>query len=189
MNSLSSSVIEKFVNVIPTDSHGQDVIYASKTDYKDIVRFLKDQCDVIMCIDVTAVDFHGAHERISIAGVSLERFEIVSNFISHKRNERIRLIVTVNENKTNVDSIMDIFPGANFAEREVYDMFGITFDGHEEMSRILMPEEWIGYPLRKDDTPARIPVNFTDDLPRDSKSDPSIAKQDQSHPVEKRDFS
>ena len=92
---------------------------------------------------------------------------IVSNFISHKRNERIRVIVPVNEKDTKIDSIMDIYPGANFAEREVYDMFGITFNGHSELTRILMPDDWTGFPLRKDDAPARIPVNFTDDLPKE----------------------
>ena len=167
MNSISENVLTKFTNAIASDSHGQDVIYASKEDYKNIVEFLKSDCEVIMCLDVTAVDFLGAHERINVEGVALERFEIVSNFISHKRNERIRVIVPINEQDTSIDSIMDIFPGANFGEREVFDMFGIVFNGHEDLTRILMPEDWIGFPLRKDDSPARIPVNFTDDLPKD----------------------
>lgn len=167
MNSISSQVLEKFNDAIATNSHGQDVLYVSKQAYKSIVSFLKSDCEVIMCLDVTCVDFLGAHERVNVEGVTLERFEIVSNFISHKRNERIRVIVPVNENEASIDSIMDIFPGANFAEREVYDMYGINFDGHNDLTRILMPDDWSGFPLRKDDAPARIPVNFTDDLPKD----------------------
>ena len=192
MNSLSTSVVTKFADAIASDSHGQDVIFATKENYKAIVEFLKSDCEVIMCLDVTAVDFLGAHERVNVAGVPLERFEIVANFISHKRNERIRIIVPVNEHETEVESIMDLFPGANFAEREVYDMFGIEFDGHEELTRILMPEDWNGFPLRKDDAPARIPVNFTDDLPKDLSSGLFLGDQREigaTLPQAKSDFS
>ncbi len=167
MSTIAQQVTAKFSNAILSSSHGQDVIYATTEDYKAIVEFLKSDCEVIMCLDVTCVDYLGAHERVNVSGVVLERFEIVSNFISHKRNERIRVIVPVNEKDTKIDSIMDIYPGANFAEREVYDMFGITFNGHSELTRILMPDDWTGFPLRKDDAPARIPVNFTDDLPKE----------------------
>jgi NADH-quinone oxidoreductase subunit C len=169
MNSISTQVLSKFSNAIASESHGQDVIYTTKENYLSLVEFLKTNCEVVMCVDVTCVDFLGAHERVNVSGVSLERFEVVSNFISHKRNERIRVIVPINEQETTIDSIMNIFPGADFAEREVYDMFGIVFEGHLDLTRILMPDNWIGFPLRKDDAPARIPVNFTDDLPKAKK--------------------
>jgi NADH:ubiquinone oxidoreductase subunit C len=174
MNSISKQILEKFPNIFSNDSHGQDVIYSTKQDYKNIVQFLKSDCEVIMCLDVTCVDYSGSHERINVEGVNLERFEIVTNFISHDRNERIRIIVPVAVSDTTIDSIMDIFPGANFAEREVFDMFGITFNGHSELTRILMPDEWSGFPLRKDDAPASIPVNFSDDLPKQDKSDSKL---------------
>jgi NADH-quinone oxidoreductase subunit C len=60
-------------------------------------------------------------------------------------------------------SITAVYPGVDFAEREVYDLMGITFEGHEDLTRILMPDDWIGYPLRKDDPPARVPVTFKED--------------------------
>ena len=164
MNSLAAAVKDKFEDVVYIDSHGQDVLYVSEEYYFSIVEFLKNDCDVVMCLDVTAVDFLGATDRVHIENVETQRFEIVSNFISHKRNERVRLIVPVDQHEPSIASISNLFPGANFGEREVYDMFGITFDGHPDMTRILMPDEWEGHPLLKDDTPARIPVNFSDDL-------------------------
>ncbi len=164
MNSLATAISEKFENIVFSDSHSQDVFYVNSGDYKNIVQYLKNELDVVMCIDVTAVDYHGAPDRIKPKGVELQRFEVVSNFISHIRNERIRLIVQVDEHNPHVDSIADIFPGANFAEREAYDMFGIVFDGHPDLTRILMPDEWETFPLRKDDANARIPVNFSDDF-------------------------
>ncbi|MFN8015723.1 MAG: NADH-quinone oxidoreductase subunit C [Acidimicrobiia bacterium] len=166
MNSLANNLSEQFSEATYVDSHGQDVFYVTKESYKSIVQFLKDKCDVNMCIDVTAADFLTANQREQISGVEQTRFHLVSNFISHKRNERIRLIVPIDEHDTTVDTISDIFPGANFAEREVYDMFGIVFTGHNDMTRILMPDEWEGFPLRKDDPAARIPVNFSDDIAR-----------------------
>jgi NADH:ubiquinone oxidoreductase subunit C len=62
-----------------------------------------------------------------------------------------------------VPSLTEVYPGLNFPEREVYDMFGISFEGHPDHTRILMPDDWVGYPLRKDDAPARVPVTFKED--------------------------
>lgn len=164
MNSLATDLAAKFDDAIYRNSLDQDVFYVNNETYKNAVQFLKNDCDVAMCLDVTAVDYLGASDRIHVEGVVAQRFEIVANFISHKRNERIRLIIPVNDHEPRVPTISDVFPGANFAEREVFDMYGIDFEGHPDMTRILMPDEWEGFPLRKDDAPARIPVNFSDDL-------------------------
>ena len=170
MNSIAAQIIEKFPDAIYVDSLGQDVFYIESGDYGSAVSYLKSDCDMTMCIDVTAVDYLGCVDRKSIEKVNLERFEIVSSFISYSRNERIRFIVQVEENNPSIESITSIFPGANFAEREVFDMFGINFEGHPELTRILMPDEWVGNPLRKDDAPARIPVNFSDDASKTQES-------------------
>ena len=93
-----------------------------------------------------------------------ERFEVVANFLSHPRNRRIRVICEVPaDDPTESRRIIDLYPGVDFAERETYDLFGIEFTGHPDLTRILMPDDWVGHPLRKDDSPARVPVTFKDD--------------------------
>jgi NADH-quinone oxidoreductase subunit C len=149
MNSLSQAVTEQFPDAIFVDSHGQDVIYCSQDNYKNIAAFFKSDCEISMCLDVTAADYLQAHDRQVVEGVEPHRFEVVANFISHHRNERIRLIVQVDEFDCHVASITDIYPGANFGEREAFDMFGIAFDGHPDLSRILMPDEWVGIRFAK----------------------------------------
>ena len=93
-------------------------------------------------------------------GVRPERFEVVVNLLSMPRRERIRLRVQVPESDAVLPSLFDVHPGTEAHERETYDMFGITFDGHPDMTRILMPEDWNGHPLRKDYAIGRIPVQF-----------------------------
>jgi NADH-quinone oxidoreductase subunit C len=75
--------------------------------------------------------------------------DVVYNLYSFRTFTRLFLKVRVNENET-IPSVTGIYPGANFPEREVYDMFGIVFEGHPDLRRILMPDDWVGHPLRKD---------------------------------------
>jgi NADH-quinone oxidoreductase subunit C len=84
------------------------------------------------------------------AGVVAERYEVVANFLSHVRNRRIRVIAQLPADAPSVASISDLYPGVNFAERETYDLFGIEFTGHPDLTRILMPDDWVGHPLRRD---------------------------------------
>ena len=90
--------------------------------------------------DVTAVDWYP----------SVSRFQVVYHACSHKYKEVVRLRVLVDEADPTVDSICPVWPGANYYEREVFDLFGIRFDGHPNLRRIMMPDEWVGHPLRKD---------------------------------------
>jgi len=90
--------------------------------------------------DMTAVDWFPASPR----------FQLSYHILSHTYKERIRLRVMLEGDSPSVDSITPVWPAANFYEREVFDLFGIRFDGHPNLRRILMPDEWQGHPLRKD---------------------------------------
>lgn len=141
------------------DSLGQKVLLVDRADYLSVVKALvADGFD--MLIDVTGVDYLGMPDRTLPAGVVPHRFEVVANLLSISRRERIRLRVQVPEDDPTVASLFDVHPGAEAHERETYDMFGIVFEGHPDLTRILMPEDWQGHPLRKDYDPGRIPVQF-----------------------------
>jgi NADH/F420H2 dehydrogenase subunit C len=78
-----------------------------------------------------------------------KRFEVIYHLYSFKRNDRLRVKVTAGEGDK-VPSVVSVWPGANWLEREIFDMFGIQYEGHPDMRRILLPDEWVGHPLRKD---------------------------------------
>ena len=88
---------------------------------------------------------------------------MIANFLSHVRNRRVRVICAVPESAMSVPSLTAVYPGANFPEREIFDFFGIAFEGHPDLTRILMPDDWDGHPLRKDYPSARVPVTFKGD--------------------------
>lgn len=90
--------------------------------------------------DVTAVDFHPNRNP---------RFDLVYHFVSPHRRARVRVKVRLNIDES-IESLTSLYPGANWPEREVYDLFGIVFDGHADLRRLMMPEDWEGHPLRKD---------------------------------------
>jgi NADH/F420H2 dehydrogenase subunit C len=160
---VAAAVVERFPGSIEVDSHGQAVVYVDRAVMADVARFLRDEQQFTMLADVTAVDHLLDGGRIQIEGVTLERFEVVANYLSHARNRRVRVICEVPAHDPTVPSLTGVYMGANFPERETYDLFGITFEGHPDLTRILMPDDWKGYPLRKDDPAARVPVTFKGD--------------------------
>lgn len=163
VDEVAAAVLERFDGSVFHSSHGQPVVYAARAVLGDIGRFLRDEQQFTMCIDVTAVDHLLDGVRHCPDGVEPERFEVVASFLSHTRNRRLRVICQVPERDTTVPTLTDSYPGTDHAEREVFDMFGIVFDGHPDLTRILMPDDWQGHPLRKDDPPARVPVTFKGD--------------------------
>jgi NADH:ubiquinone oxidoreductase subunit C len=160
---VAAALCARFDGAVFHDSHGQPVVYLDRAHWADAATMLRDDEQFTTCLDVTAVDHLTDAERVVVAGVDATRYEIVANFLSHPRNRRIRLIAPVPADDTAIASITPVYPGVNFAERETYDMFGIDFTGHPDMTRILMPDDWVGHPLRKDDAPARVPVTFKGD--------------------------
>jgi NADH-quinone oxidoreductase subunit C len=89
--------------------------------------------------DVTAVDWYPTEPR----------FQLSYSLLSHSLKQRIRVVARINEDQA-IDSITSVWPSANFYEREVFDLFGIHFSGHPRLTRIMMPDNWNGHPLRKD---------------------------------------
>jgi NADH-quinone oxidoreductase subunit C len=142
-----------------TDSLGQEVLHPSREEYHDLVVALHDE-GYLMCVDVTAVDYLAHPHREVAAGITPERFEVVVSLLNHAERRRTRLRVQVPADDPVLPSVVDVHPGADALEREVFDMFGIRFDGHPDLTRILMPEDWEGHPLRKDYAVGAIPVQF-----------------------------
>lgn len=138
----------------------QRVVHPTRDGYLKLVEALRND-GYLMCVDLTAVDYQTHPGRIDLPeGIAPERFELVVSLISHSSRERIRIRVQVPEAETTMPSLFDLYPGTEAMEREVFDLFGITFDGHPDLTRILMPEDWVGHPLRKDYSSGRIPVQF-----------------------------
>jgi NADH-quinone oxidoreductase subunit C len=97
-------------------------------------------CSFNFLSDVTCVDWYPSEPR----------FEVIYHLLSIPEKERVRLKVRLDSASPAVESLTSVWPGANYFEREVFDLFGIRFTGHPYLQRILMPEDWEGYPLRKD---------------------------------------
>jgi NADH-quinone oxidoreductase subunit C len=121
--------------------HGELTITAAANDIAKLATFLRDdeRCQFWSIIDITAVDWPGREPR----------FDVVYHFLSPKQNLRIRVKVAVDET-TPVPSISQVFPGANWFERETYDLYGVLFTGHPDMRRLLTDYGFEGHPLRKD---------------------------------------
>jgi NADH-quinone oxidoreductase subunit C len=145
------------------DTLGQTVLHPTRQQYVDVVRALLDE-GYEMCVDLTATDYLLMPNRSMPDGVAAERFEVVVNLLSLSARQRIRLRVQVPADDPSIDSLFDLHPGTEAMEREAYDMFGITFTDHPDLTRILMPEDWEGHPLRKDYDTGAIPVQFSTDF-------------------------
>ena len=142
-----------------TESWGQVVIHPSRETYVDTVKAALDD-GYTMCVDLTAVDYSAHPGRALPDGIEPGRFEVVVNLLDLAAARRLRLRVQVPGDDPDVPSLFDVHPGTEAMEREAFDMFGITFAGHPDLTRILMPEDWEGYPLRKDYVVGEIPVQF-----------------------------
>jgi len=151
--------VELAYGVPVTTSHGQQVLHPSREQLVDTVRALRDD-GYLMCIDSCGVDYLTHPGRSLPAGIQAERFEVVVGFLDPAARRRLRLRVQIPADDPTCPSLFAVHPGTEALERETFDMFGISFDGHPDMTRILMPEDWVGHPLRKDYAIGQIPVQF-----------------------------
>lgn len=142
-----------------TEFHGQEVVHPTREQYLEVAKALANE-GYTVCMDLCGVDYLAHMGRPLPAGVVAERFEVVVNLLDIGDGRRIRMRVQVPENDPVVESLFELHPGTEAYERETWDMFGIRFDGHPDLTRILMPEGWEGHPLRKDFEIGRIPVQF-----------------------------
>ncbi len=145
-----------------TTSHGQDVVHTTPAKYLKLIQDLADD-GFGVAVDVCGVDYLTHMGRFVPDGITAERFEVVVNMLDMVKMRRVRIRCQVPEDVAAVASLYSMFPGVEAMERECFDLLGISFDKHPDLSRILMPEDWIGHPLRKDYDVGRIPVQFKND--------------------------
>jgi NADH-quinone oxidoreductase subunit C len=152
MSPVLEHLAESFQSVTWEDSHGQDVARVPRDDWEAFARAAK-EAGFEVCSDVTAVDWMRNRP---------DRYEVVASLYSMSQKARLRMTTSVGREEPSVASLTPIWPGAGYAEREVWDMFGIHFEGHPDLTRILMPDDWEGHPLRKDFGVGSVPVQFKD---------------------------
>jgi NADH-quinone oxidoreductase subunit C len=119
---------------------GETTLIADPAQIVDLCRYLKDTEKFVRVSTITAVDWHPAEPR----------FEVVYHLHSIEKNQRLRIKCRLSGSDPQIQSVTPVWGGANWYERETYDMFGIVFRNHPDLQRILMPTDWEGYPLRKD---------------------------------------
>jgi NADH-quinone oxidoreductase subunit C len=135
-------IVKKLNNFILEYKENIDmpVIVVDSKHILDVIKTLYEEFNFKMLVDLTAVDWLNKRDK---------RFEVVYHLRNLDENKRIRVKIQIDENEE-VDSITSIYKGANWLEREVYDMFGIKFKNHPNLERILLWDEFPGHPLRKD---------------------------------------
>jgi NADH-quinone oxidoreductase subunit C len=135
------------------------VVFPTREQYVGVVAGYRES-GFEMCADLCGVDYLTHPGRHLPEGVQPERFEVVVNLLSLSQARRVRVRVQIPDVDAVVNSLFDQYPGTEAMEREAYDLFGIVFAGHPDMTRILMPEDWEGHPLRKDFGVGRVPIQF-----------------------------
>ena len=138
LESLSESFGPKIQS--KTEFRGETTYTIAASDLREIAKFCRDKLSFDYFLDITSIDNFGEEPR----------FEIVYHLYSTPHAVHLRLKLKVSEDVGAVDAVSDIWPTANWHERETYDLFGVIFDNHPDLRRILLPDDWQGYALRKD---------------------------------------
>jgi NADH-quinone oxidoreductase subunit C len=140
-NALRRLLAERPGAVLATHAqHGDATSIVGAAGIVELMRFLRDELTFDVLVDLTAVDWPEREPR----------FEVVYHLLAMERRERLRVKAGVPEQPAEIDSVVSVWPAANWMEREVWDMYGIRFRGHPDLRRLLLYEEFEGHPLRKD---------------------------------------
>jgi len=134
------------------ESLGETTLFVSPEYIIPVMTSLRDEFSFNACMDVTAVDYYPQETP---------RFHVIYQLYSMDNNVRLQVRTRLNGNAPSIDTVEKVYPSANWKEREVYDLFGVNFIGHSDLRRIEMPEDWTGYPLRKDYPLGYEEVQFT----------------------------
>jgi NADH-quinone oxidoreductase subunit C len=146
------TTIEKRYNAETQEFRGETSLLVNPEFHLEAARTLRDEFEFNMLLDETAVDYFPQENP---------RFHIVYHLYSMSHNQVLRLRVPLDGSQPSIQTLETVYPNANWKEREIWDMFGIRFEGHSDMRRILMPDDWEGYPLRKDYPLGYEEVDFT----------------------------
>lgn len=148
------------VHGCPAESvRGETVVHVDVAAYEALVKALHDE-GYTFCADLCAVDHSANPTRVLPDGLGPERFEIVVTLRDMAQHRRVRIRCQVPGAAPTVPSLFGVYPGTEAMEREAYDLFGVLFSGHPDLTRILLPEGWEGHPLRKDYAHGKVPVQF-----------------------------
>jgi NADH-quinone oxidoreductase subunit C len=131
---------------------GEFTLFVKPENIQTLMLELRDQFSFNVCMDVTAVDYYPQETP---------RFHVIYQLYSMPNNIRLQVRTRLDGNSPRIDSVQHIFASANWKEREVFDLFGIHFTGHPDLRRMVMPQDWVGHPLRKDYPLGYEEVQFT----------------------------
>lgn len=147
---LAERLRRRFDDVL--SSRGEVTVSLAADELLEALRFLRDERDLLCSFlsDLSCTDWPGRDPRVWMA----------YHLYSPEHNHRVRVKVGLSEGDLSVPSATAVFPAAGWHEREVYDFFGVRFEGHPDLRRILMPDEWEGHPLRKDHPLGGVPTQY-----------------------------
>ena len=147
---LAETLRRRFDDVLV--ARGEVTVTVDRDRLVDALRSLRDDDELrmIFLADLSCTDWPGRDPRIWMA----------YHLYSPERNHRVRVKAGLPDGDLRVASATAVFDAADWHEREVYDFFGVVFDGHPDLRRILMPDEWVGYPLRKDEPLGGVPTQY-----------------------------
>jgi NADH-quinone oxidoreductase subunit C len=143
MSETVTPLIAQFPGLTASEFRGRNRVVVPRDDLIDALAWLKEERGFDLLVDITCVDYLNYRD-------ATDRFGLVYLLANTATNERLTLRTFVNEPNPMVPSAVPLWEGANWMEREVWDMFGIRFEGHPDLRRILMPDQFAAFPLRKD---------------------------------------